>query len=59
MAKITLSKTTKGWQAVFIGSTEMPNGVAIPLPFSAAASGVDVALDMDKRFPGYRVSVPR
>jgi hypothetical protein len=51
MTIITLCKNTQGWQAVFKGS-DMPNGVALPLPFGLSASSEMVRADLRRRFPG-------
>jgi hypothetical protein len=43
-----------GWLATFEGG-DMPQGVAIPLPFTAGAAPATVAADLMARFPGARV----
>lgn len=57
MTEITLTNNTTGWTATFLGSKTMPNGVAIPLPFTADASPKTVAIDICERFPGALVGV--
>lgn len=47
---ITIHQTPKGWTATFSGSTDMPNGVALPLPFTAAAPRSAVVVDLGRRF---------
>ena len=54
---ITLSKGAHGWQAVFHGDTDMPVGVALPLPFVAAAPSTIVVTDLRTRFPSARFIV--
>lgn len=50
MLKITLQKSTTGWQAMFEGKTDMPQGVYIPLPFSSNADKEMVKADLRSRF---------
>lgn len=52
MTVITLSKNFQGWQAIFRNSPVMPNDVALPLPFTAAADKETVKADLRTRFPG-------
>lgn len=52
MTIITLSKAHHGWQAIFRGATNMPNGVALPLPFTHQAPAEMVKADLRGRFPG-------
>lgn len=52
MTVITLSKSNQGWQAIFQNSAVMPNGVALPLPFTTSAAAEMVKNDLRGRFPG-------
>ncbi len=52
MTVITISKNHQGWQAIFRNSPVMPNGVALPLPFTGSASAEVVKGDLRGRFPG-------
>lgn len=47
---ITLQNGPKGWTATFKGSATMPNGVALPLPFSTQAQAEMVRADLRSRF---------
>lgn len=49
---ITIRKNSTGWQATFAGSRNMPNGVALPLPFGFQAPAQMVRDDLRSRFPG-------
>ena len=44
----------RGWHAVFYGGA-MPQGIAIPLPFSSAARIEEVGADLLARFPGAKI----
>jgi hypothetical protein len=51
MTTITLERLNGAqWHATFDGG-DMPQGVAIPLPFAPLASSATVARDMAARFP--------
>lgn len=47
---ITIQKSTQGWTATFRNSPDMPNGIALPLPFSSAADAETVRRDLRGRF---------
>lgn len=47
---ITIRCGLQGWTATFSGSADMPNGVALPLPFGAAASRQAVVAHLGRRF---------
>lgn len=49
---ITIRKNSTGWHATFAGSCDMPNGVALPLPFSFQAPAQTVRDDLRARFSG-------
>lgn len=51
MTVITLSKVSHGWQAIFRGSSKMPNDVPLPLPFTLEAPAEMVKNDLRRRFP--------
>ena len=51
MTTITIESTLNGWQATWRHSDDMPNNVALPLPFTAAAHVESVRADLRKRFP--------
>ena len=48
---ITIRKGQQGWTAMFAGSTDMPVGVALPLPFTNTAPAEMVRADLRSRFP--------
>lgn len=48
---ITISKNHQGWQAIFRGFADMPNDIALPLPFTASAPAEMVRGDLRSRFP--------
>jgi hypothetical protein len=50
----TRNPTVPGWCAIFDGG-DMPQGVPIPLPFTARASFGAVVSDLLQRFPGAQV----
>ena len=50
MLKITIQKSTKGWQAMFEGKTDMPQGVYLPLPFAPTADKEMIKADLRRRF---------
>jgi hypothetical protein len=50
MSTITIARTAQGWHAVFKGGN-MPQGVALPLPLTSAASADAVRFDLRSRFP--------
>lgn len=52
MTVITISKSFQGWQAVFRNASNMPNDVALPLPFTHQAPAEMVKADLRSRFPG-------
>lgn len=52
MTVITIQKAAQGWTAEFRGSDVMPNGVALPLPFTGSAPAEMVRADLRSRFPG-------
>lgn len=47
---ITLQNGPTGWSATFNGSATMPNGVALPLPFTSQAQAEMVRADLRGRF---------
>lgn len=47
---ITIDKGRQGWIATFRNSPDMPNGVALPLPFTAQAPAEMVRADLRSRF---------
>jgi hypothetical protein len=49
---IELHRDAFSWHATFASSPDMPNGVPLPLPLTAAAQWDDVASYMLRRFPG-------
>jgi hypothetical protein len=56
MTTITIAYTAQGWTATFKNAPNMPQGVALPLPFSAAARAEIVQADLRKRFPGATIT---
>lgn len=54
MTKITITANQQGWNAVFQGG-DMPQGIAVPLPFASQAPTGRVASDLLRRFPGCEV----
>lgn len=49
---ITISKCDYGWTATFKGSTTMPNGIELSLPFGHQAAAAMVRADLRSRFAG-------
>jgi hypothetical protein len=52
---ITLNLTPAGWTATFKGAGSMPQGVALPLPWTAQARRDHVPSDLQRRFPTARI----
>lgn len=48
---IIIQIAPQGWQAIFRHFDDMPNNIAIPLPFNSAASAAAVRADLRQRFP--------
>lgn len=51
MTVIRLTKSGTGWDATFRGGN-MPQGIPLPLPFTAQAPSEMVVADLRTRFPG-------
>lgn len=51
MTTIIIRIVSTGWQATFRHFDDIPNNVALPLPFAAAASAATVRADLRQRFP--------
>jgi hypothetical protein len=49
---IIIRKGSQGWVATFRGSPDIPNDVALPLPFGNDAPAEMVRIDLRSRFPG-------
>ncbi len=54
---IEITRDLKGWRAVFYGG-DMPQRIALPLPFTYSAKESDVRADLEKRFPGAMIEAP-
>ena len=49
--RLVRSRTAKAWLATFWAVDGMPDGVAVPLPYTMRAGTFIVVSDMEARFP--------
>lgn len=50
--RIWIDTDAHSWHATFEGSSSMPNGTRLPLPFRRIADASTVRADLAVRFPG-------